>query len=223
MCLYFLGRGMKKIVITTVAMMAITLGIVWITQEKTSQAAQLEKMQPTAGSVSESAPVQPPGGAFTLTDQNGEKVKDSDFRGRLMLVYFGFTACPDMCPLAVTNLSKAMDVLGNKADQVAPLFISIDPEHDSPAALKDFLSSFNKHFVGLTGTPDEIAHVAGEYKTYYAKPVPPVSGDKMAMPGAIDHSGFIYVMGKDGAFITALPPEAKAQDIAEALKPYLNE
>src|SRR5262249_53540381 len=139
-------------------LLAFTGWSLWLTSEKTDQKKEVEQAgQPLIG------------GDFTLTDQNGRPVRESDFRGRVMLVFFGFTHCPDECPATVATLTRTMELLGPLADQVAPIFITVDPERDTPAVLKDFLSNFDKRFVGLTGTQGQIRQVAELYKVYYAK------------------------------------------------------
>ena len=105
------------------------------------------------------------GGDFTLTNQAGQPVRQADFHGRVMLVFFGFTHCPDICPVTVATLSKAMEQLGAQADQVAPVFITVDPERDTPQVMKDFLSNFDKHMIpAVTGTPDQTKQVTEAYK-----------------------------------------------------------
>lgn len=165
------------------------------------------------------------GGDFTLTDQNGKIVHASDYRGKLMLIYFGYTHCPTICPVSVGNMSKAMDMLGAKADDVAPLFITVDPARDTPAVLKSYLSSFNKHITGLTGTDAQIKTVAADYKAYFARQGAGWSEEK---PGHMDmhdhaenylvnHSGFIYLMDKDGRYVQLFPYNASPQDIAASI------
>ncbi len=138
------------------------------------------------------------GGPFTLTDQNGKRVKNTDFAGRYMLVYFGYTFCPDVCPAELQVMSAALDAMGAKAKKVTPIFITIDPERDSPEVLKQYISNFNPRFVALTGSPEEIATVAKEYRVYYAKAKGwEKAGDNYLM----DHSSIIYLIGPDGKFM----------------------
>ncbi len=152
------------------------------------------------------------GGSFKLTDQNSHTVKDSDFHGRLMLVFFGYTHCPDECPLAAGNMSAAMSMLGTKADSVAPIFISVDAKRDTPKALAGFLSALDKRFVGLTGTSVQLKQVADEYKVYAQ---PHEQGE------TIDHSAFIYLMDRDGHYLTHFPNDASAKELADGLKKQL--
>ena len=110
----------------------------------------------------------PVGGPFTLTDQNGKRRSDSDFRGKLMIVYFGYTYCPDVCPADLMAITQALDALGPAAEDVQPLFITIDPERDT-ALLAEYVSAFHHSLIGLTGSPEEIRKVANAYKAYYVK------------------------------------------------------
>ncbi|MGH9807928.1 MAG: SCO family protein [Terriglobia bacterium] len=138
------------------------------------------------------------GGPFTLTDQNGKQVTDKDFRGRFMLVYFGFTFCPDVCPSALQVMAAALDKLGPKAAKITPIFITIDPERDTPDKMAQYVQSFDPRLVGLTGTPEEIAAVTKEYRVYAKK----VDDPKSTAGYTMDHSSIIYVMGPDGSYRT---------------------
>jgi protein SCO1/2 len=152
------------------------------------------------------------GGAFTLTDAEGRRRTDAEFRGKHMLVFFGFTNCPDFCPTALVTISQALEKLGPKAEKLAPLFITVDPERDTPAQLKNYAQNFDKRIVMLTGSAEDIAGVAKAYRVYYAKR--PLEKGEYTM----DHSAYIYLLGPDGKYLThfrhAVPPEelAKALD-----------
>lgn len=150
---------------------------------------------PSSGTTTGKAAV---GGPFELTNQDGKRVSDQDFRGKLMLIYFGYTFCPDVCPAGLQVIAGALDKLGAKADQVTPVFISLDPERDTPAKLKEYLSSFSGRIVGLTGTPDDIAKVAKEYRAYYKK----VPDPKHPADYTVDHTSIIYIMDRDGNFVS---------------------
>lgn len=209
--------------LTTIVLIAITLGQLWITKDRTEQKKELEE---TAGQGEALV-----GGDFTLTDQDGKTVQEADFRGRVMLVFFGFTDCPDICPVTVASLSKMMTLLGDNANQVAPIFITVDPQRDTPEVLKNYLANFDKRIVALTGTPDDIKKVAELYKVYFSKTAMPM--DEKASAGhnahhgdhdesnaddyAVNHSGMIYLMGKDGKYIRLFPYNADAQEIATAV------
>jgi protein SCO1 len=143
------------------------------------------------------------GGPFTLTVSNGQKVSDQDFRGKWLLVYFGYTHCPDICPTTLAEISETLTSLGPLAAEVQPLFVSIDPERDTPGMVGDFINRIDDRIIGLTGTPAQIAAVAKEYHVYYAKDPPsPAAGEDYAM----DHTAFVYVMGSDGKYLTLFSP-----------------
>jgi cytochrome oxidase Cu insertion factor (SCO1/SenC/PrrC family) len=158
----------------------------------------------------------PVGGPFDLVDHTGQRRTDVDFRGKLVLIYFGFTHCPDACPTELLAISLALEKLGRAAVAVQPLFITVDPERDTPAVLADYVSSFHPRLVGLTGEPAAIRTVAHAYKTFFAR-----SRGGRAGNYAIDHTGFIYVVGPDGRYRGFLPPQLGPEQIAEALRPHL--
>jgi cytochrome oxidase Cu insertion factor (SCO1/SenC/PrrC family) len=157
------------------------------------------------------------GGPFTLTRHDGKRVTDADFRGKYMLVYFGFTHCPDVCPTALQVASAALDKVGSKAAGVTPVFVSVDPERDTPESLKDYVSSFHKSFVGLTGSAQEIAAVAKSYRVYYQR----VNDAKSTAGYTFDHSSIIYLMGPDGKFVTHFTHATSPDTMATALAKYL--
>jgi protein SCO1/2 len=157
------------------------------------------------------------GGPFTLTDQDGRKRSDAEFRGRLMLVNFGYTNCPDICPLGLALMADAVERLGKQADDVQPIFITVDPARDTAAVLKDYAAHFSKGITGLTGTPEEIAAAAKAYRVYYK-----VHGDPATNPNyPVDHSGFIYLMGRDGKFITHFTHDTPPERMADAIRRHL--
>lgn len=155
------------------------------------------------------------GGPFHLTDQHGKQISDADFRGRVMLVFFGFTHCPDICPVSVSSLSKAMELLGDKADKTAPVFITVDPKRDTPKTMKDYLAAFDRRMVGLSGAPAKIKQAADAYKVYFSESA---GGDGDYM---VNHSGIIYMMGTDGKYVRHFSYDAAPQEIANAVKDYL--
>jgi cytochrome oxidase Cu insertion factor (SCO1/SenC/PrrC family) len=155
------------------------------------------------------------GGAFTLTDTNGRQRSDAEFRGKLMVVYFGFTFCPDICPTDLMAITRALEALGPAAKAVQPIFITIDPERDTKI-MAEYLSAFHPSFVGLTGSPDQIRKVANSYKAAYSK-VEDGKGDY-----TIDHTGVIYLMGRGGEYLGFMPPQTGPDRLAEVLRKYLN-
>jgi len=156
------------------------------------------------------------GGPFTLTDQFGNTRTAEDFRGKFMLVFFGYTYCPDFCPTALNTMSEVMTLLGPDADKVQPIFITIDPQRDTVEQLRLYAQSFDPRLVALTGTPEQIAIVAKAYRVYYAK-AKGESGDDYLM----DHSTFVYLMGPDGAYVTHFRYGLPAEDMAAGIRKYL--
>jgi protein SCO1/2 len=181
--------------------LAVTLGILgyWIWRDQAQ----------VAGPV-------PIGGPFTLIDQFGEARTDAEFRGRYMLVFFGFTHCPDVCPVELQTMSDALDLLGAKAGRVVPIFITIDPERDTPEVMRDYAAHFHPRLVALTGSIEAIDAVARAYKVYYAK----VTGKDAPADSAdytMDHTAIIYLIGDDGLYYTHFSPGTSAADLAKAL------
>jgi protein SCO1/2 len=155
------------------------------------------------------------GGPFTLTDQTGRQRSDAEFRGKLMVVYFGYTFCPDVCPADLMAITQALDALGPAAGGVQPIFITIDPERDTKG-LADYVASFHRSFVGLTGSPEEIRKVANSYKAFYVK----VPGERGA-DYSVDHAGVIYLMGRNGEYLGFMPPQTDPGKLTEVLRKYL--
>jgi cytochrome oxidase Cu insertion factor (SCO1/SenC/PrrC family) len=152
------------------------------------------------------------GGPFALTDQNGTPRLDKDFHGKYVLLYFGYRFCPDVCPTTLSMEADALSRLGPKARDIVPVFVTIDPERDTPAALKKYLASFGPEFVGLTGSLGAITAVAHEYRVYFAKH--PLEGGGYA----VDHSSVLYLLGPDGKLVKfydqTMTPDALAKDLA---------
>jgi protein SCO1/2 len=157
------------------------------------------------------------GGPFALIDQTGKAVTDRDFRGKYMLVFFGFTHCPDICPAELQVMAASLDELGAKADEVVPIFITLDPERDTQEAMADYVKNFGQRFVGLTGSPEAIAAAAKAYRISYSK----FQEDKTQSDYSIDHSALVYLMGKDGEYITHLPYGTPAAKMTETLRRYI--
>jgi protein SCO1/2 len=155
------------------------------------------------------------GGPFRLTDQNGEPFSDQDLRGKSFLVFFGFTHCPDVCPTTLFDISEIMRNLGKDADRTAAVFITVDPERDTPAALKEYLSSFDPHVHGLSGDLADIAAVAKAYRVYYRK-VPLEGGDY-----TMDHTAIVYLMDKEGQFVSPFNMRRTADVAAAELRKHL--
>jgi protein SCO1/2 len=155
------------------------------------------------------------GGPFQLTDQAGHTVTEKSLQGRPTLIFFGFTHCPDVCPTSLFEISEVLKALGKDADRVNAYFISVDPERDTTAAMKDYLSSFDPHLEGLTGNPDEVSKVITAYRVY-AKKVPLKDGDY-----TMDHTALIYLMDRDGKFVAPFNLKQTPEQAAADLKRYL--
>jgi len=155
------------------------------------------------------------GGPFQLTDQSGQTVTEKNMLGHPTLIFFGFTHCPDVCPTSLFEMSQVLKALGKDADRVNAYFISVDPERDTTEAMKDYLSSFDPHLTGLTGTPDQVAKVISAYRVY-AKKVPLKDGDY-----TMDHTALIYLMDRDGKFVSPFNLKRTPEQAAADLKHYL--
>ena len=158
----------------------------------------------------------PVGGPFELTDQTGHRRTDADFQGKLVVLYFGYTYCPDVCPTELQSISLALDKLGAAADTVQPLFITVDPGRDTPERLADFVSSFHPRLIGLTGSLVEIRKTAIAYRTFFAK-----NGATTTDHYSVDHTGFVYLLGKDQRYLGFLPPGLAPDAIADAIRARL--
>ena len=160
---------------------------------------------------------EPVGGPFELVDHTGRTRSDRDFRGRLMLVYFGFTYCPDVCPTDLMAIGQALELLGADADGVQPLFITVDPERDTAQHLAEYVPMFHPRLIGLTGKEEAIRKVADAYKVYFAK----VATGKAADDYTVDHTSFIYLMDRDGNYLGFFPPGTSAERMVEIIRPRL--
>ncbi|MEO3427693.1 SCO family protein [Pelagibius sp. CAU 1746] len=156
------------------------------------------------------------GGAFTLTDQNGERRSEADLVGTYSLIYFGYTYCPDVCPTSLSAMTQGLDLLAesapDKAAAVRPIFITIDPERDTTEAMAAYAQHFHPRLMALTGTPEEVALAAKVYRIYYQKVTEQGSSDYL-----MDHSSIIYLMGPDGGYLTHYTHASTADDIAKGL------
>jgi len=155
------------------------------------------------------------GGPFKLVDQNGNTITDADIKGRPFLVFFGYTHCPDVCPTTLFDVSEVMRALGKDADLTGALFITVDPERDTPAVIKDYLSSFDPHLRGATGDRAAVDTVEKAYRVY-AKKVPTEGGDY-----TMDHTALVYLMDKQGRFVAPFSLKRRPEDAAAYLRRYL--
>jgi protein SCO1/2 len=205
---------MKRVPLTVPSVLVllgvVAVGAVWRISDSRLQS---ETATLDAGDLSSYSETQTPeplpsefGGSFALTDQYGMRRTDMDFRGKYMLIFFGYTYCPDVCPTTLAVEKEALDKLGALANRIVPIFITVDPKRDTPDKLKSYLSSFDTNqpstranFVGLTGTDEEIAKAAKAYRVYYRAHL---DGFMAGAAGySIDHTGDIYLMGPEGKFV----------------------
>jgi cytochrome oxidase Cu insertion factor (SCO1/SenC/PrrC family) len=188
-------------------------------QRESESLAQSETETGTPEDADSEAPF---GGAFSLTDQNGMRRTDMDFRGKYMLIFFGYTFCPDVCPTTLAVEAEALGKLGESANRIQPIFISVDPKRDTPAKLKTYLASFDAptrpNFVGLTGTDQEIAEAARAYRVYYRAHIDGQIRDGSGSEYSIDHTGDVYLMDPDGKFVAYYSQGILPDEMAEDLK-----
>jgi protein SCO1/2 len=157
------------------------------------------------------------GGSFTLVDASGNTVTEKSFAGKYMLVFFGFTHCPDICPTSLLITKNALERLGDKAKDIVPVFITVDPERDTSDVVGRYVKNFGERFIGLTGTPEQIKKAADAYKVFYQK----VEDKGSGLGYVMDHSGFIYFMGRDGKYLTHFPHTINEQAMAEGIAKHL--
>lgn len=158
---------------------------------------------------------EPVGGPFLLTDHTGARRSDADFRGKLVLVYFGFSFCPDICPTDLQEISRAITLLGRRGEAIQPVFITLDPERDTAEHLAGYVELFHPRLVGLTGSPAEIRAAADAYKVFYEKAA---TGDGGY---TVDHSAYVYLMDHDGRYLGFFPPNTSAERMLTIIKPHL--
>jgi cytochrome oxidase Cu insertion factor (SCO1/SenC/PrrC family) len=154
---------------------------------------------------------------FSLVDHTGKPVTDEDFEGKWQLVFFGFTSCPDVCPTTLIEVSAVLEELGDDAEQIAPLFISVDPKRDTPEVMAEYVANFDPRIVGLTGSPEQIKQAAQAFRAYYAKVEQKDQPDRYTM----DHSAFLYLMGPEGEYATHFSIGDEPAAIADEIRAYL--
>ena len=158
----------------------------------------------------------PIGGPFDLIDQNGRRRTDAEFRGKLVILYFGYTYCPDVCPTDLMAISSAVRLLGPAGNNVQPIFITVDPQRDTVERLRGYVSAFHPRLIGLTGSEHDIRTLALAYKVYYAK-IAAEPGE----PYAIYHTGFVYLVGRDGKYLGFFPPGTPPDRMVEIVRQHL--
>lgn len=161
-------------------------------------------------------------GSFDLVDPAGRRVTESDFRGKFMLVFFGYTSCPDVCPTDMQVAGAALEALGKDGDRIQPIFITLDPERDTAEVLGAYVRHFHPRFLGLSGTPEQIALVAQTYGVIYVMAPPQHEGKGPGKPFyLIDHSAYLYLVGPDGRFVAVFPHGAGAKQLAAGIAKHL--
>jgi cytochrome oxidase Cu insertion factor (SCO1/SenC/PrrC family) len=156
------------------------------------------------------------GGPFTLTDQYGNSRSLGDFRGKFVLLYFGYAFCPDVCPTDLAAMAQAIRTLGKEGDKLLPVFVTLDPERDTQELLRNYVAAFHPRFVALRGTEDEVRRVATAYKVYFEKVKPPGSSAYL-----IDHMAFVFLLDRDGKYLAFFPPGTNAERMAVMVREVL--
>ena len=157
-------------------------------------------------------------GGFNLTDHNGRARSSNDYRGRFMLIFFGYTYCPTICPTNLQHMAQALELLGDKAKTVQPISITIDPARDTPGVLKEYVINFGPRMVGLTGSEVQIRRVAKSYRVHRRKVIPDKSAPKDYL---VDHSSLTLMIGPDGKFLTLFPHDTTGSEMAKRMGKYL--
>lgn len=158
---------------------------------------------------------EPVGGPFALIDQDGRPRTDADLRGQLVILTFGYTGCPDVCPTDLMEIARALTLLGEAGAAIQPVFITLDPDRDTPALLAEFVPSFHPRLIGLTGSAAAIGQAAAAYKVFHEKVV------RADGTSAIDHSAFVYLLDRSGAYLGFFPPGTSAERMLTILRPHL--
>jgi protein SCO1/2 len=161
-------------------------------------------------------------GEFSLVDHNGNPVTDEDYRGSWLLIFFGYTHCPDVCPTTLGAVSVVMDILGEDSAKVQPLFISVDPQRDTPEVLKDYVSAFHPSIMGLSGTPEQIKAAAQSHRAFYAKAPAEEDGEIGETDYAMDHSAYLYLMDPEGVYANVFSPTDTPEGIAKQIRQYIH-
>jgi cytochrome oxidase Cu insertion factor (SCO1/SenC/PrrC family) len=208
-------KGVMKLRRLLLPLIALLAGLGWGALWLTHRGGEASAPSSAALALPEGVTV---GGPFHLVDAQGHPVSDADLRGRWLLIYFGYTTCPDVCPTTLQTMVTALDKLGPAGKNVVPVFITIDPERDTPDVMGRYAAEIDPRILALSGSPEEIAQVAKAYHVYYAK-VPGKQGE----PYTMDHSAFIYLVGPDGRLAALFGPQSSADEIAAAISRKLDQ
>lgn len=201
---------------TISAVLCVIAGVSWITRSVEARP-DMHESRVVSEVLKPGSGLPQIGGSFTLTDQNGVKRSDIDFRGKYMLVYFGYTFCPDICPTALSGITEALDMIGTKANKIQTIFITIDPERDTVEHLSEYMKNFHDSIVALTGSKEDISKIAKAYKVYAKKVKPEGTSASYLM----DHTSIIYVMDYKGKFVAHFNHETPSENIAAGLNKFL--
>jgi protein SCO1/2 len=165
--------------------------------------------------VANTAEAQIVGTEFSLLDHTGKRVTEKDYKGKYLLIYFGYTNCPEICPINLASISDAMDKFGSLADEIIPLFVTIDPKRDSVEQIAEYIPMFSDRIIGLTGTPEELDQMAAGYRVFYEAYINKERGE-----GFVDfnHSSLTFLVGRDGKYITHFPDGVEAETIVSTTK-----
>lgn len=229
----------RLLVVFIAILLVLTFASIWLANGVPSPAPEAENAISTPVPVTGQVPI---GGAFTLTNHEGAPVSEALLKGKISLVFFGFTHCPDICPTTLTTLTAVMEALGESGAQVQPILITVDPERDTPVVMKEYLKAFHPSVIGLTGTRAQVEAAVAAYRVYAAKQEPQAEADDVAMEQhgthasanahegmdhggsgyMVNHSGFIYLMGRQGEYLTHFSQGDSPQKIIETLRGYLS-
>ena len=205
-----MGRKRTLIPLAVLGLLALAVASVWIGREISGSGGDKSARSESGGASI--------GGPFTLVNTKGEEVTASDFRGQYMLVYFGYTYCPDVCPTTLVDMSRGLRMLAEraptKAKHVTPVFITIDPARDDVPAVRAYVKNFHDRMVGLTGSAEQISKAAKQYHVYYEK----VKKDRAEGEYLMNHSSYVYLLGPNGDYLDHMSHKTKAQGIADKLQ-----
>ncbi|MCW9045052.1 MAG: SCO family protein [Alphaproteobacteria bacterium] len=215
---FFKTRGFIYVVAILIAVGAFYAGDSMRNESAQINPVDLKQLQ--AGSISKTVGTPLVGGAFELTDHNGKDVTEKDYLGKHLLIYFGYTYCPDVCPTSLQVMIDALEAMGPDAEKVIPMFITIDPERDTPEVLKEYVSQFDSRLIGLTGSKEAIKSVAKAYRVYRAK-VEDEGAEGKDMDYLMDHTSITYLMGPDSKFKKHFAHGYEPTKMAERIKSLL--
>ena len=209
-----MNKRIRKIALLSLLGFILGTGVAWLqVQQENNGGYEMAKIEPAAGPGTSGAEI---GGSFSLTDHNGTPVTESNYRDSYKLIFFGFTYCPEICPTELQKMTKVLNALGPDADPIQPLFITTDPERDTPETMQAYVEMFHPRLVGLTGTPEQIKNVQHKYKVYAAK-----VESKELSDYTMDHSSFTFLMSPDDRLLALFSSQDSAQDIEAEIRSVL--